>query len=245
MPTGPYLPGRPRRAALGASLVLALSPALAEASEADTRYWTLGAQARAGAAITVQPNDQPGDVTLLYGSGFQGPGFGFAGVARCRLHPAVALQFELGVGSYRLTGWAARDDERRELTLEHVSIELGALVQGSMLLGSIELFAGLGVTPRVGTTADITDTYRGSTPPDAAPVAATAVAFPIAAELGFAWTGNRVRLPVSVRGMWNASYPDRTIDRLSDWRSFDDRGRYAVEHDFDVLAVVGVDLPLR
>lgn len=236
---------RPSRPAVACALVLAVAPAGAAAQDRDARFWTLGAQARAGAAITLQPRDEPGDVTLLNGSGFQGPGFGFAGVARYRLHPSIALQFEAGVGSYRMTGWAERGEERRELTLEHVSIELGAFVQGAVQLGVIELFAGLGVVPRIGTTADITDTYRGSTPPDAAPIAATTTAFPIAAELGVAWSNDRVRLPISVRGAWNAAYPDRTLDRLSDWRSFDDRGRYAVEHDFDVLATVGIDLPLR
>jgi hypothetical protein len=225
-------------AALAATTAL-LAGSDARASEPADSRWSIGASFAAGLALTSRPEDQAGQVTLLYGTGFRGPGFRGVAYGRYRLHEHVLLQLELGAGRYRGNGYASRGEVRRDLDLKHTAVEVAALVH--IPIGVLEAFVGLGIAPRIGVSSSIRDSASEQNPPDRAPLAATTNGFPLVAELGFAPRVQSLRFPIAFRAGWNVAYPARTVDRLVDWSSFDDRGRYLVEHDFDLLVLIGVD----
>lgn len=219
--------------------VLVATPA--QASEGNESRWSVGASFGAGLALTSRPEDRPGQVTLLYGTGFRGSGLRGVVYGRYRVHQRVQLQLELGAGRYRLNGYASRGDLRRDLDLTHSAVELAALVHVPFRWRALEAFAGLGVAPRIGTSSSIRDSAGGRNPADLAPLAATSNAFPLVVELGFAPHIQSLRFPVAFRAGWNVAYPARTVDRLVEWSSLNDRGRYLIEHDFDLLVTVGID----
>jgi hypothetical protein len=233
----------PRAAACAVCVALV---ALAAAPLAAEPGWHVGAALAGGVGVTSRPEDGAGELTLLHGTGFQGPAVRLAVVAHRDVAPFATVGAELGYGRYQLNGFATRAGETRELTLTHAGIELLAIARVHVPLDRVRPALGFGLGPRIGLSARLRDSAAGTPGIDPAPRGARDIGFPLLIEAGAAVrVSTGWDLALRVRGAWNVAYPATTGDRLSGWSSFDDVGEYRVEHDVDVLVALEVTRALR
>lgn len=234
-------------AALLAASATTIAPPAAHAQAPDdprsasATSWSLRAQA--GGSITGRPEDGPGEVTLLLGTGFTGPAFGFEAGVRHLVTELVGVRAALGIVRAQGTGWANVDDTRRELTLSFVALELPVLLEVTWPPNAVVApWAAVGVAPRVGVAASATESRTGFIEDRGAPAIARTTSLLLLGEAGIAFQQGRFRVPVGVRVAWNATYPATTRDRLPSFRSTEDPGAYLVENDLTVVATFGLDI---
>lgn len=224
-------------AALAAPLLLA--PGSARADDAGT--WTVGGRLGFGHAVTSRPEDDPGKPTLLYGSGFTGPGWRFGGTAAWQAHSFVRLRAGLEIARYRTSGYARAGEARRELVFGLTALELPIGVEGGYRVGVVEPFVGLGFGPRIGLSARVDDERDGFETDEPAPAIRVGTSVVGYLTLGARVDAGPVVVPLAMRMTSNLSYPNNTWERLEGWQSIEQPGDYLVDNDFTFFFTIGVD----
>jgi len=211
---------------------------------ADPGEIGISARVGVGGVITGRPADNPGEPTLLYGSGFSGLGFRIAGGVSLEVVSDLKLRAELGVGRSTQQGFARAENEELELRLGLTTLELPFGVEYGFDLGPLDLFAQAGVGPRFGVAARATEErigFSAGTPPIEVRLGTSWL---VHFEAGGAVELGDVRVPFGVRWAYNLSYPNTTRERFDPYNGLDDPGAYLVENDFVILFTTGVDFEL-
>lgn len=216
------------------------------ADPAPPRWW-LGLRAHLGSSITGRPEDQPGDPTLLYATGFTGTAWGLGATGAYEFAIPLRIRAELALGRFDVDGYAVANNQRRDLALGWTAIEAIVGLEPVWRLGenwevNAMAFTGL----RSGVQASAVETRTGFRSGDGAPSIQTNAAWLVGLQAGAAWciatASGTLRLPLAVRWTYNASYPATTRERLNGFASVESPGRYAVDNDFTIVVQTGFDL---
>lgn len=216
------------------------APGVAHADD-DDGAWTVGARIGFGHVVTSRPEDEPGRPTLLYGSGYTGPGWRFGGTAAWQAHDFVRLRAGLELARYRTAGYATAGDARRELVFGMTALELPIGVEGGYRIGVVEPFVGLGLGPRIGVSARVDDERDGFETDEAAPSIRVGTSLVGYLAVGARVDAGPVVVPLAMRMTSNLSYPNNTWERLDGWDSIERPGDYLVDNDFTFFFTIGVD----
>lgn len=167
-----------------------------------------------GGATITSPNDDTGDITLLYGSAFTGPAFRGALTYSRQLTPSLALGGEVGFGAYRMQGHAERGSYRRELDFRLSSIDVLLAPGLRRAGGKVGGIATLLVGGRFGVSASATERRTGFSSDEGAPAIRTGSGFLLGGELGAFFRFGRWEVPVTFRALRNVTYRNTTEKRL-------------------------------
>lgn len=231
------------RAVIGAVAALALHPR-ATAAPLDL---LVGVEAGAGVAHLGRPDDQPGDLTLLYGSAFTGPLWHASATVALNVLRRLEVTGAVGVSQARLNGFAQTSSARRalDLTLTSLTVPVGVRVHPARERDVVPL-AGAGLGLRVGLAAQTRDSAAATAArDDVAPAGAAGSALTGFVEAGLRVRAGAVWIPVVLRASGNPLYPDATSRRLEGFESFEAPGRLRVEYRWDAQLSVGIELNPR
>jgi hypothetical protein len=207
----------------------------------------VGAEVGAGVAHLGRPDDQPGELTLLYGTAFTGPAWHATASAAVGVWRWLEVTGALGVSQARLNGYAQTSTTRRELdlTLTSLAVPIGLRFRPARERNVVPL-TGAGVGVRIGLSAQASDSAaRAAADDDVAPGVRPATAL-----FGFVEAGVRVRagdtwIPIVLRASGNPLYPDSTARRLEGFESFEQPGKLRVEYRWDAQLSVGFEIAPR
>lgn len=198
----------------------------------------VGVTGSVGSALTGRPEDIPGDPTLLYGTGFSGSSVRFGPTFSARVLPWMKANTELTLGRTQVSGFAAVDDTRRDVTFSLWSIQLLPMAIATLDLGAVELHGGLGVGIRAGLVATATESRINIEDDASAPAVRTGTVLPAALEAGASVYAGDWQIQAAVRFTYALNYPSSTLGRLDSYQSPRNPGAYWVENDFDTLLVL-------
>jgi len=226
--------------ALGVLLSTAHAPA-AVASD-DHHGLSLGLRLGLGGAIVGRAADQPGQVTLLYGSGYTGSAvrvgltgaYGFGSRFRVRMEAMYAR--------HAAAGFAETDTSRRELHFAARALEFPVILEVFHQFGIVEPYAQVGLGPRFGLFARSEDRRFGFVVDEPGPEIRPGNALVGHFEVGVGFHAHRFRVPIGVRATRNLSYPGTTRGRVENPHDVSNPGRYTVDYDYTFLFTVGIDL---
>lgn len=214
------------------------SGAAAQQTDGQGVRLAVGFTGSVGSALTGRPEDTPGYPTLLYGTGFSGSSVRFGPTFAGHVLPWFSATTELTVGRTQVSGFAAVDDTRRDVTFALWSIQLLPMAVASVDLGAVELHSGVGIGVRTGLVATARESRINIDDAASAPAVRTGTVLPAAAEVGASVSAGDWEVQAAIRFTYALNYPSSTLGRLDAYRSPRDAGAYWVENDFDTMLVL-------
>ncbi len=192
-----------------------------------------------------QPNDPPGEPTVLFGTAFTGwelKGGAALQMELSRLGNApLLLDVDLLFSYARATGYAESrtSDARRELTLVTTGIHLPVLLGYGIESESTMLEFALGPEALVGLASGSVASQtgvEGALPPiQTRPV----IHVGLTGKLGIAFEVGDSLVPIELRATYDPFVAKTTRDRFSDFQSFENPGEYGVAFNWHIGASVG------
>jgi hypothetical protein len=200
-----------------------------------------------GRAVTSRPEDQPGDITLLYGTAFAGPAFRLgAGVTHDLAETPLAVRMTADVGVVWLSGdgYASVGAATRTLVLSLTALEPLLGLELGLPLKGVEPYVGFSFGPRLGLRARAVETRSGFASSEAAPELRVGAGLLGVLELGATIDAGPVVIPLALRLEHDLAYPSTTAGRLDGGQSPESPGAYRVGFDFVWLTSAGVGFAL-
>lgn len=235
--------------ALCAALVAA--PSAAAAQEPGASSVRVGARLGGSLNLLSQPTDPAGDATLLYGSGFVGPGFtvGLAAAWSPATTPLGPLDLELDVLYASRQGEGFAEDssagQRQTVVLRSQSLLVPLRVGLRAEVGPLTLRVAAGPQLVVGLGSGAEVTYEGIDAP--APALATASPTHVGASMlaGVSLPLGAVSIPLELRFDWDPMVPGSTQGRFDEVAAADAGAEtYSAAFDYAGVLMLGIDLAI-
>ena len=193
-----------------------------------------------------RPEDLPGEVTLLSGSAFSGPGFVVGpSYEIVGLLPSISLETGLLYTRTSATGFEQRGMQKREVLIESASMRLPLWLKlrfpSSKAIG---FHFGLGAEVLYGFSSGVT--VREESVPLGESLdleTASVTAFHLSGQFGVEFDLVKLRIPLNVHVTFNPGAGGTTKDRYVAY-SEDDPGPFKSEFDYELLFLLGLTLPL-
>ncbi len=204
----------------------------------------MGGLVGGGYSQMTRPDDQPGDVTFLYGTSFSGGGVILGGTFSAEIALPFAVTVDLLYGFASTTGFANAGNFRREIRLTSHTLRLAALAGLDFEFPGIGFEAGVGPELHFTVASSADEELLGFTTDDAAMRTTDEVWLYLVGQMGIVFDAGPVNVPLLLRAGWNPGYPDTTRDRWDGLSSATEPGALRVGSDWYLSGLVGVRVPL-
>ena len=228
-------------------VALGWGPSAAMAADADEERWTAGLSAGASAQWMIEPTDDEGEPTVLYGSAFRGPGMVIGPSLQIDVGPIdeldVAVELEGLYGYQRASGFARHSESGQiDVTLSQHVFRFPAQLVARGWAGDVPVFFGAGLEPVVGVHSASSVETDGVDVPIAALATRPVTSVGALASLGIDLSYGEQVIPVSLRVAYDPSVPESSRGRLEGYESDEEPGEFGVQFDLTVMMTVGFRL---
>lgn len=227
------------------AFVAAVASVTAAAPSAQALEFEVGGMVGGNWNLLVQPTDEQGSHTFLWGSAFSGYGMVAGPTASTDVFEfegaTLSITADLLYGYHRGQGFAAHSEGGQiDVLFTSHALRVPLLVRVGNTSDKSTLTLGVGVEPILGmmSTATVTTTDVDA---DFAPVnttPASTVAGVLA--LGYDWVGRDLVVPLDARLVFNPFQPSSTEERFEGFSSPDDPGEFRVGFDWQFFVTAGV-----